>query len=218
MGWLQTSYPRVPLGSSATVTLFTSLCSLCLFCFFHPSLKKICQWQTFNILLFAYVSATFFTSANWSHKYLLVISIEFFGIEFNFKLNKVYSSHNISIICCNWGMLQTELKLINCLGSTKNLCFCYLCVYSCTIWRDFTPFKQLCIVKYTGFRTVYYRASSWSKTLVHTTNLSTIIEWIVGLELSEDMYSMNPAGGWHLFLGIVLIPLDLFWMWYFLNT
>lgn len=27
MGWLQTGHPRVPLGSAATVTLFTPLCS-----------------------------------------------------------------------------------------------------------------------------------------------------------------------------------------------
>lgn len=37
MGWLQTSYPRVPLGSTATVTLFTSLCSFCLSSFLQES-------------------------------------------------------------------------------------------------------------------------------------------------------------------------------------
>ena len=40
MGWLQTSYPRVPLGSAATVKLFTSFCSLCLICF--PPFSLFC--------------------------------------------------------------------------------------------------------------------------------------------------------------------------------
>lgn len=41
MGWLPTSNPRVPLGSTATVTLFTSLCSICLLTSFHPSFRNL---------------------------------------------------------------------------------------------------------------------------------------------------------------------------------
>lgn len=41
MGWLPTSNPRVPLGSTATVTLFTSLCTICLLTSFRPSFRNL---------------------------------------------------------------------------------------------------------------------------------------------------------------------------------
>lgn len=50
MGWLQTSYPRVPLGSTATVTLFPLLCSL--LSSFCPSSWNLPVKRTFRILLF----------------------------------------------------------------------------------------------------------------------------------------------------------------------
>lgn len=82
MGWLQTSYPRVPLGSTATVTLFTSLCSFCLSSFFQesacePKKKK----KSFGILLFGQI----FT------RFSFFVSTFFFGCE---KKNKAGTQTN----------------------------------------------------------------------------------------------------------------------------
>lgn len=59
MGWLQTSYPRVPLGSTATVTLFTSLCSFCLSSFFQESACET-KKKSFGILPFGHIFSSFF--------------------------------------------------------------------------------------------------------------------------------------------------------------
>lgn len=77
MGWIQTSYPRVPLGSAAIVELFTSLCSLPPLSFapfflsvdvFLPSLLHTCHLSFRNLpvknrfmLLLTHILTQYFT-------------------------------------------------------------------------------------------------------------------------------------------------------------
>lgn len=73
MGWLQTSNPRVPLGSTATVTLFTSLCSICLLNFFHSSFNNTSTTYVFFFVLVSMSRILHYPVREWFSILLLML-------------------------------------------------------------------------------------------------------------------------------------------------
>lgn len=87
-----------------------------------------------------------------------------FDIRLNFKLNKVYSSHNISIICCVWGMLQTDRVENDKLSwEHKEFLFHTTVIFVSIVvqYEGISPcLDNYVLLSTLVFCTVYYRASS----------------------------------------------------------